>query len=59
MYGKGGEDFFDPVTDSWLVELDILYHAPSYSINGLGLQEVTITNLFSVVGGLQPPQVSA
>jgi len=24
------------------------------SINGLGLQEVTITNLFSVVGGLQP-----
>ena len=26
------------------------------SINGLGLQEVTITDLFSVVGGLQPPQ---
>jgi hypothetical protein len=24
------------------------------SINGLGLQEVTITNLFSAVGGLQP-----
>jgi len=24
------------------------------SINGLGLQEVTITNLFSVLGGLQP-----